>query len=268
MYKHIIRSIAVTAMLVILASGCTYLTSIPPDVEVPPTSPGDPGSPPPEPDTPVPPITSTLRGVIEFEGVGHCTPPAMVRIGAHEVLTKDGRFIVSGLNAGKYEVHVIADHFETYRGTITVTTETVMLEVTMKLKYTPEEMDLLARLVYAEAAGEPILGQIAVAASVLNRLADPRYPSTLKDVIMETIEANGKIYYQYSPVLDGRIWELDPETQPEAYAASLETIYAAIAGEDPSQGATGFYNPSKVSSASWVTKQPRTVKIGNHQFFM
>ena len=51
-----------------------------------------------------------------------------------------------------------------------------MLEVNLRLSFTPEEMDLFARLVYAEAAGEPVLGRIAVAASVLNRLADPRYP--------------------------------------------------------------------------------------------
>lgn len=162
----------------------------------------------------------------------------------------------------------MADHCHDYKGSITITSESVLLEVTMKIRYTPEEMDLFARLVHAESAGEPAIGQIAVAASVLNRLADPRYPDTLGDVIMQRVEVGGKMYYQYSPILDGRIWELDPKTQPEAYNASMEAIFAAIAGEDPSQGATGFYNPSKVSPTSWVTQQPRTVKIGNHQFFM
>ena len=87
---------------------------------------------------------------------------------------------------------------------------------------------------------------------------------------MEKVVVGGKEYYQYSPVLDGRIWELDPITQPEAYAASLRAIYAAIAGQDPSLGATGFYNPDKVSPDPnlWVRQQPPTVKIGNHQFFL
>ena len=70
------------------------------------------------------------------------------------------------------------------------------------------------------------------------------------------------------PVLDGRIWELDPESQPEAYAASLEAIYCALAGQDPSEGATGFYNPSKVPPSHWVRNQTPTVRIGNHQFFL
>ncbi|NMB10905.1 MAG: hypothetical protein GX977_01325 [Firmicutes bacterium] len=264
--KHSLPFLAVTVTLVILASGCTSLTPMPPDVEIPPTSPEDPESPPS--DTPTPPILSTLRGVIEFEGIGDFTPSATVHIGSHQVVSDDGQFTISGLEAGKYEIHIMADHFHTYKGSITIASESVLLEVTMKMLYTPEEMDLFARLVYAESAGEPAFGQIAVAASVLNRLADSRYPDTLRDVIMQTVEVDGRVYYQYSPILDGRIWELDPKTQPEAYATSMEAIFAAIAGEDPSQGATGFYNPSKVSPTSWVTQQPRTVRIGNHQFFL
>lgn len=262
--QHILL-FAVITMLVLTGSGCVSLTNIPPDVEKPPTPPQDPQSPP---DPSTPPIVSTLRGVIQFEGIGDLTPKAMVHIGPHTIVTNDGQFTLTGLEAGKYEIEITSDHFHPYKGSITVTSESVILDVSMSLKYTPEEIDLFARLVYAEAVGESALGQIAVAASVLNRLADSRYPNTLKEVIMQTVEVDGKLYYQYSPVLDGRIWELDPKTQPEAYAASLQAIYAALAGQDPSQGATGFYNPSKVSPTSWVTYQPRTIKIGNHQFFL
>lgn len=262
MPNHKIPLVVLTAILVFLVSGCTSLTSVPPEVEIPPTDPEDPQPP------ATPPVLSTLRGIIEFEGIGDYTPSATVHIGPHQITTRDGRFTVPELEPGKYAVRITADHFHTYDGNVTIASESVMLEVTMQIKYTPEEMELAARLVHAEAAGEPILGQIAVAASVLNRLADPRYPDTLKGIIMQTVEVNGKLYYQYSPVLDGRIWELVPERQPEAFAASLEVVYAAIAGEDPSEGATGFYNPDKVSPTSWVTQQPRTVKIGNHQFFM
>jgi hypothetical protein len=264
-HRQSILLFVVIAILVFTASGCVSFTDIPPDVERPPTSPQDPESPP---DSSTPPIVSTLRGVIQFEGIGDLTPKAMVHIGSHSIVTSDGQFTLTGLEAGKYEIEITSDHFHPYRGSITITSESVILDVTMRLKYTPEEIDLFARLVYAEAAGETTIGQIAVAASVLNRLADSRYPNTLEEVIMQTIEVDGKVYYQYSPVLDGRIWELDPKTQPAVYAASLQVIYAALAGQDPSQGSTGFYNPSKVSPTSWVTQQPRTVKIGNHQFFL
>ena len=87
--------------------------------------------------------------------------------------------------------------------------QSVMLKTDMELRYTPDEMDLFARLVYAEAAGEPELGQIAVAASVLNRIADPRYHYSLEAVIMENSSWRQRVLSVF-PVLDGRIWELDP----------------------------------------------------------
>lgn len=117
------------------------------------------------------------------------------------------------------------------------------------------DIDLFARLVHSESAGEPYIGQVAVAASVLNRVRDPRYPSTVRGVILEVW--NG--YYQYSPVLDGRINIPAGET---AYRA----VRDALNGWDPSLGATGFYNPGKTSN-QWVRSQPVTTVIGNHVFF-
>ncbi|NMB24150.1 MAG: hypothetical protein GX986_01305 [Firmicutes bacterium] len=184
------------------------------------------------------------------------------------MVTTDGHFAIPNLEVGRYEIQVTTDHYQDYTGSIAVTSEPTTLEVTLQTRYSEDELDLFARLVYAEAAGEPRVGQIAVAASVLNRVTSPKYPNTLQEVIMEKVSVNGVDYYQYSPVLDGRIWELDPVNQREAYMASLEVVYAALGGEDPSQGSTGFYNPSKVRPDSWVTTQQPTVKIGNHQFFL
>lgn len=48
---------------------------------------------------------------------------------------------------------------------------------------TEEEINLLARMVWVEAQGEPLDGQQAVAEVVLNRLADENFPNTLKGVI-------------------------------------------------------------------------------------
>ncbi|NLY74178.1 MAG: LysM peptidoglycan-binding domain-containing protein [Firmicutes bacterium] len=124
-----------------------------------------------------------------------------------------------------------------------------------KYHLSQSDYDLFARLVSAEAAGEPFEGQVAVAASILNRLKDPRYPDTLYEIIYQV--DNGK--YQYSPVLDGRI-EL-PAT-PSAYQA----VEQALAGADPSKGANGFYNPAKTSN-QWVRSQPVTAVIGNHVFY-
>ena len=107
----------------------------------------------------------------------------------------------------------------------------------------------------AEAGGEPYQGQVAVAATILNRLDSPRFPNTITEVIYQVV--NG--YYQYSPVLDGRI------NQPAADSAR-RAVRDAVNGADPSLGATGFYNPRKTSN-QWVRQQPVTVTIGNHVFF-
>lgn len=115
---------------------------------------------------------------------------------------------------------------------------------------------LLGKLVTAEAGGEPYRGQIAVAASVLNRVKSPRYPNSVSGVIYQVIDGR---YYQYSPVLDGRI-----NTTPTASA--LQAVREAMAGFDPSYGALGFYNPSKTSNY-WVASRPVTTVIGQHVFF-
>jgi spore germination cell wall hydrolase CwlJ-like protein len=117
------------------------------------------------------------------------------------------------------------------------------------------DIELLARLVRAESEGEPYTGQVAVAASILNRLKDPRYPNTVPGIVYQV--DNGR--YQYSPVLDGRI-NLPPTSS--AYKA----VQAALTGWDPSNGANGFYNPGRTNS-QWVRSHPVTARIGNHVFF-
>lgn len=124
-----------------------------------------------------------------------------------------------------------------------------------KFNLSQNDLDLLARLVSAEAAGEPFIGQVAVAATVLNRLEDPRYPDTIPEIVYQV--DNGR--YQYSPVLDGRI---NLPASPSVYQA----IEEALRGSDPSKGANGFYNPTKTSN-QWVRSQPVTVTIGGHVFF-
>ena len=124
-----------------------------------------------------------------------------------------------------------------------------------KVYLSSSDMELLARLVSAESDGEPFEGQVAVAATILNRLQDPRYPNTIPGVIYQI--DNGR--YQYSPVLDGRI---NNPASSNAYKA----VNAALSGWDPSGGANGFYNPAKTES-QWVKSKPVTAVIGNHVFF-
>nr|MBO2507168.1 peptidoglycan-binding protein [Bacillota bacterium] len=112
------------------------------------------------------------------------------------------------------------------------------------------DFDLLARMVHAEAEGEPYAGQVAVAAVILNRLDSPLFPDTVRGVIYQP--------YQFEPVLNGRI---NLPAGPLAYRA----VQDALNGWDPSYGALYFFNPGKTRNA-FLWSRPHTVTIGNHRF--
>jgi len=116
--------------------------------------------------------------------------------------------------------------------------------------FSKEDIELLARVIYAEARGEDFEGQVAVGAVVLNRLADPHFPKTVRAVI----------YQQgaFTAVSDKQI-NLKPDD--EAYRAAE----AAIAGEDPTDGAIYYYNP-KTATDRWIKSRKVIKTIGNHTF--
>ena len=120
-------------------------------------------------------------------------------------------------------------------------------------KISAGDFDLLARLVHAEAKGEPYAGKIAVAATVLNRVKDPYYPDTIPGVIYQY---NGG--YQYCPVRNGEI-------NKPADAESFRAVEEALAGKDPTDGALSFFNPSN-SFNSWIRNRSHRATIGNHVF--
>ncbi len=119
---------------------------------------------------------------------------------------------------------------------------------------TAAEKDLMARLVHAEAKGEPYAGKVAVATVILNRVASPDFPNTIKGVIYE--KANG--YYAFTPVKNGAI-------NKSADADSKKAVNEALAFKGQGNGSLFFYNP-KTAVSKWVGTRKVTVKIGNHVF--
>ncbi|MEH7081624.1 cell wall hydrolase [Neobacillus drentensis] len=119
---------------------------------------------------------------------------------------------------------------------------------------TTAEKDLMARLVRAEAVGEPYAGKVAVATVILNRVSSPDFPNSVKGVIYE--KANG--YYAFTPVKNGTI------NQP-ADAASKRAVNEALAFRGQGNGSLFFYNP-KTAVSKWIYSRPVTVTIGNHRF--
>lgn len=122
-----------------------------------------------------------------------------------------------------------------------------------------EDILWLERITEAEAGGETYEGKVAVAASILNRVDSPEWPDSLQGVIFQIVEIGGVKYYQYSPVADGRIYEVAPSEE------TRKAVRAALDGVDPTDGATVFYNPDKTDNA-WVRERPVSKTIGNHVF--
>lgn len=115
---------------------------------------------------------------------------------------------------------------------------------------TGAQVDLLARLISAEARGEPYSGQVAVGAVVLNRIRHPSFPNTLSGVIYQS--------GAFTCITDGQFNEPVAES---AYRAARD----ALNGVDPSGGAIYYFNPSTATSA-WIWSRPLITVIGKHRF--
>lgn len=112
------------------------------------------------------------------------------------------------------------------------------------------DLNLLSRLVYGEARGEPYTGQVAVAAVVLNRVKHSSFPNTISGVIYQ----NGA----FDVVSDGQI-NLTPNDTAKKAAQD------ALNGWDPTNGAIYYFNPSTATN-KWIWSRPMTVTIGKHRF--
>lgn len=116
--------------------------------------------------------------------------------------------------------------------------------------YSNSEYNLLARIISAEARGEPYMGQVAVGAVVLNRVEHPSFPSTITGVIYQK--------GAFSCLTDG---QFDKAVSDSAYKAARD----ALNGMDPSGGAIYYFNPSTATS-SWIWSRTHIITIGKHRF--
>ena len=115
---------------------------------------------------------------------------------------------------------------------------------------TEQNINLLARIISAEARGEPYTGQVAVGAVILNRIEHPSFPDTLAGVIYQP--------GAFSCLNDGQF------NEPVADSAK-RAAQDAINGWDPSGGAIYYFNP-KTATNKWIWSRPAITTIGNHRF--
>jgi N-acetylmuramoyl-L-alanine amidase len=118
----------------------------------------------------------------------------------------------------------------------------------------PEERDLLERVVEAEAKGESYEGKVAVANVVLNRVASSEFPDTITEVINQKIPGGS---YAFTPVQNGSINNPASEESKKAVneaitnRAQKETLF--------------FYNPD-IATSEWIKSRPVVARIGEHVF--
>lgn len=122
--------------------------------------------------------------------------------------------------------------------------------------YTSGDIYWLARIIEAEAGGEPYEGKVAVGNVVLNRVNSKDFPNTIYNVIFE--------YYgsipQFSPVADGTIYNVP---SPESMSAAID----AVNGIRPVGNSTYFFNPDK-AAGSWIVQNKSPLgRIGGHVFY-
>jgi len=116
--------------------------------------------------------------------------------------------------------------------------------------FSQNDIQLLANAVYGEARGEPYVGQVAIAAVILNRIESPTFPNTVSGVIFEP--------GAFTAVADGQIWLTPNEKAKKA-------VLDAINGWDPTGNALYYFNPDTATN-KWIWSRPQIKKIGKHIF--
>lgn len=123
------------------------------------------------------------------------------------------------------------------------------------VSYTNDDFYWLARIIQAEAGGEPYKGKVAVGSVIINRVQSNSFPNSIKKVIFQN--TNG--VYQFSPVGNGKIYQVKPS------ADAIKAARAALEGTDPTEGSIYFYNPATAKS-KWIRTRKVVAVIGNHNF--
>lgn len=111
-------------------------------------------------------------------------------------------------------------------------------------------VNLLAKVIYGEARGEPYTGQVAVGAVIMNRVKSSKFPNTISGVVYQS--------GAFDAVADGQV-NMTPD------ATAKKAAQDAINGWDPSYGAIYYFNPNTATN-KWIWSRPLTVTIGKHRF--
>ena len=121
--------------------------------------------------------------------------------------------------------------------------------------YDEQGLYWLSRIISAESRGEPMVGQIAVGNVVLNRVAHPNYPDTIRDVVFDT-----RYGVQFEPVSNKTVFD-------EPAESSLLAAKMVLEGADAVGDCIYFYAPA-LSPGTWINRNAEYyTTIGCHRFY-
>lgn len=129
-----------------------------------------------------------------------------------------------------------------------------------RIDISKEDYEVLLKIVEAEAGGESEEGKLLVANVILNRVADSKFPDTVKEVVFQ--QENGTS--QFSPVSDGRFYTVQVSAETE------DAVERALSGEDISQGALYFAcrKSADPERMKWFDDNLTLLfSYGGHEFF-
>ena len=128
----------------------------------------------------------------------------------------------------------------------------------------------LALNTYHEAKNQSMVGQIAVAEVVMNRVADRRYPNTVCEVVKQGPKYKGsdipvRHKCQFSWFCDGKS---DIPKNEKAWKKAQDYAYLVLNNRiqiDVTEGATHYH--ATYVKPSWAKTKTRTTRIETHIFY-
>ena len=129
----------------------------------------------------------------------------------------------------------------------------------------------LALNTYHEAKNQSMIGQIATAQVVMNRVADSRYPNTVCEVVKQGPKYKGsdvpvRHKCQFSWFCDGKSDE--PRRDSKEWFKAQDYARIVLSGRialDVTEGATHYH--ATYVRPSWAKTKKRTTRIESHIFY-
>ena len=127
------------------------------------------------------------------------------------------------------------------------------------------QLTCLALNIYHEARGEPKAGQYAVAEVTMNRVASPRYPNTICEVVYQ--KNWDSIRRRYVGAFSWTEFDVKPKLKKRSWHRAVAVAKAVYYQEEaPRLEGALFYHATSIKP-SWARHKTPVAHIGQHIFY-